>query len=184
MMSARLTYRLRLTGAILLAGATTVAAGALAVVHSFPMSGFAARFPLSVVSEARAVEAAESSPPDLRRVESETRRTLNSRPGDAAAWCRLAWVAAQQGRRPAMLDALDRSYTVAPYGPDVTAWRLRFAYGHWTALTPELRRQAAEELEVTTRYRPDLVAAAELEISDPAGRLAFVLTRRNATPKV
>ncbi|WP_426042670.1 hypothetical protein [Brevundimonas sp. TWP2-3-4b1] len=167
----------------MLALMTTVAATTLAVVYSFPMSEFAAGFPLAVVSEAHAVAAAETSRPDLRRVDAETRRTLNSRPGDAAAWCRLAWVAAEEGRRADMLDALDRSYTVAPYGPDVTAWRLRFAYGRWTELTPELRQHASEELAVTVRTRTDLVNAAEADISDPAGRLAFVMGRRNATPR-
>ena len=180
MITARLTYRLRLAGAIVLALATAAGAIALAVALSFPTSDFAAWFPLAAVSEARAQAASERSPPDLQRVEAESRRTLEIRPGDASAWCRLAWVAAQQGRRADMLDALDRSYAVAPYGPDVTAWRLRFVFDHWPELTPDLRRQASQELAVATWDRRGLVDQAEADINDPAGRLAFVLIRRNA----
>lgn len=181
MITARLTYRLRLAGAVVLALVTTAGAIVLAVALSGPTSDFATGFPLTAVSEARAEAAAEASPPDLQSVEAATRRTLEIKPGDSSAWCRLAWVAAQQGRRPEMLDALDRSYAVAPFGPDITAWRLRFIYEQWADMTPDLRRQASAELAVATRDRPGLVAAAEIDIHDPTGRLAFILTRRNAT---
>lgn len=179
MLTARLTYRLRLIVAVVLAATAAVSAGVLAVVVSLPTSGFAERFPLTSVSEARAEAAAMVDRPDLSRVEAESRRTLRSRPGDAAAWSRLAWAAEREGRHADMLQALDRSYTAAPFGPDVTAWRLRFAYGHWSALSPELRRLAADELTVSARDRPGLVAQAEADIVDPAGRMAFALTRSN-----
>jgi hypothetical protein len=79
-----------------------------------------------------------------------------------------------------MLEALDRSYAVAPYGPEVTGWRLRFAYGHWGALTPDLRRQVSSELVQAVHDRPAVVEAARPDIVDPAGRLAFELTRTGA----
>lgn len=180
MISARLTYRLRFAVALSMGVCAAVGAGVLAFVMSDPTSDFAARFSLTAVSEARAEAAAQPETPDLRRVEAETRRTLESRPGDAAAWSRLAWVAAQHGRRADMLDALDRSYTVSPYGPEVTAWRLRFAYGRWGALTPDLRRLAAAELTVAARHRPRLVGEVWADIPDPAGRLAFAMTRSSA----
>ncbi|WP_309644432.1 hypothetical protein [Phenylobacterium sp.] len=180
-MSARQIYRFRLAGGVVLATVALLVAGAFAVSVSFPNEGFADRIRLVAVSEARAEVAAGVQPPRLDIVRAETLRTLRQRPGDAAAWGRLAWIADREGRVSDALVALDRTYVVAPYGPDLTAWRLRFAYGRWAMLTPGLRRQATAELRVAIRDRPGVVEAAEREITDPAGRLAFVLTRRAAT---
>ncbi|ADL00454.1 hypothetical protein [Brevundimonas subvibrioides] len=177
-MSARQIYRFRLAGAVVLATATLVVAGAFAVSLSSPNESLADRIPLVAVSEGRAEAAAEVQPPSLDKVRAETLKTLRQKPGDAAAWGRLAWIADRQGRVADALVALDRTYVVAPYGPDITAWRLRFAYGRWAALTPDLRRQATAELRVAIRDRPGVVYAAEREITDPAGRLAFALTRQ------
>lgn len=179
-MTAAAAYRLRLGFAITLAGIAGVSALVLAAAVSFPQMALAERIPILVVSEARAVEATLTEPADLSLAERWTGRTLATRPGDATAWARLAWIADERGDRAAMLEALERSYTVAPYGPDITGWRLRFAYGQWAALTPELRRLATEELTVTTRHRRQVADAAFTDLVDPAGRMAFDLTVRQA----
>ena len=176
-MSAALSYRLRLGVAILLVVVTLIGAVSLAVPLSFPSGSWGGPVPLAAVSEARADAALAATPPRLEEAKAMTRATLAQRPMDAAAWSRLAWLASQSGDRAAMLDALDRSYAVAPYGPDITGWRLRFAYGRWGELTPDLRRQVSAELTQAVRDRPGVVEAARPDITDPAGRLAFDLTR-------
>ena len=182
-MTAVAAYRLRLAFGLLLAFCTVGLAVALAGPVSMPLSSWNPPVRMVAVSEGRAVAAAAKNPPDLEAVERLTRQTLAEKPGDAAAWARLAWIASEAGDNEAMLEALDRSYAVAPYGPDITAWRLRFAYGRWVALTPELRRLATEELVVTTRHRQGVADAALADITDPAGRLAFDLTARRAKAK-
>lgn len=179
-MTAVAAYRLRLIFGSGLAFCTASLAIALAGPVSLPLSGWDPPAPMAAVTEARAVAAAAADPPDLGAAERLTRQTLAEKPGDGAAWARLAWIAVGAGDAPAMLEALDRSYAVAPYGPDITAWRLRFAYGRWRELTPELRRLASEELSVTARHRPRVANAALSDITDPAGRLAFELTVRRA----
>jgi len=175
-----IVYRLRLTGALILAFLTAGLAISLAGPISSPLAGWNPPVPMVAVTEARAVAAAAAPPPDLDAVDRLTRQTLAEKPGDAAAWARLAWIASEIGDTEAMLEALDRSYAVAPYGPDITAWRLRFAYGRWGGLTPELRRLASDELTVTARHRPRIAEAALADVTDPVGRLAFDLTVRLA----
>lgn len=179
-MTAVAAYRLRLTFGLVLAFCTVGLAITLAGPVSMPLSGWDPPVPMAAVTEARAVAAAAANPPDLKAAERLTRQTLAEKPGDATAWARLAWIASETGDTEAMLEALDRSYAVAPYGPDITAWRLRFAYGRWGILTPELRRLASEELVVTARHRRRVADAALADLTDPAGRLAFDLTARRA----
>lgn len=179
-MSAVLAYRLRLGTAIVLALGTLGAAVLLAVPLSAPNGSFTGPVPLATVSEAKADAALAASPPRLTEARAQTRATLAQRPMDAVAWTRLAWMASEAGDEAAMLDALDRSYAVAPFGPDVTGWRLRFAYGHWRELTPDLRRQVAAELVEAVHHRPGVVDAARADITNPAGRLAFELSRSGA----
>jgi hypothetical protein len=132
--------------------------------------------PVLAVSEARAVKAASTVPADLTEVRRQTLKSLAERPTDATAWARLAWVAAEEGDLEGACEALDRSYTAAPFGPEITGWRLRFAFGMWGRLTPELRRQALSELEMTAETRPRLVQEIRADIVDPAGRWAIDLT--------
>ena len=179
-MNAVAAYRLRFAFGLVLAFCTAGFAIALAGPLSLPLSGWNPPVPIAAVSEARALAAASVDTADLEAAERLTRQTLAEKPGDATAWARLAWIASETGDTGAMLEALDRSYAVAPYGPDVTGWRLRFAYGHWGELTPELRRLASDELTVTARHRRRVANAALADITDPAGRLAFDLTVRRA----
>lgn len=150
--------------------------GWLAAAHSWPTAAAFRSAPLPVVTEARAFEVATTSPPDLAEVRRRSEATLALRPGDSVAWARLAWVARQEGDLRRMRAMLGRTYDVAPHGPEVTPWRLRFAFGAWGDLTPELRRQAIAELRVARRAWPAAVQKADPDIRDPAGRLAWTLT--------
>lgn len=175
-MSAAIVFRLRLAFAVVLALAATGLAITLAGPASLPLS-WPSPVPLAATTEAQAVAAANRRPADLDAVERHSRATLAIRPGEAAAWARMAWVASERGDVAEANALLDRTYTVAPYGPDITAWRLRFAFGRWQSLTPDLRARAIDELKATYRTRSAVAEAALADISDPAGRLAFAFTR-------
>jgi len=172
------------TGLVAALGAATLAGGlALALPLSRPTSWKLDQPRLAAVSDARALAATASSPPDLEAAALATRETLADRPLDATAWARLAWIADQQGDAAAMLDALDRSYVAALHGPDVTAWRLQFCLNRWGDLTPELRRQARSELLIAAQTRPALVRTLGESVSDPAGRMVLSLTNpRDRSP--
>jgi hypothetical protein len=157
-------------------GLTTTSCGlVLAAMLTWPAVWPLDHLTSPAVSEARAATAAARKPPDLRLAEQETSRTLSQRPADAVAWARLAWIADQRGDRTAMLQALERSYVVAPFGPDITRWRLRFAYERWSRLTPELRGLALSELMLASRTRPRMVEEVEGQVTDPSGRMALRL---------
>lgn len=132
--------------------------------------------PSVAVSEARAVRATAAVPADLAEVRRQTLKTLAERPTDSTAWARLAWVAAEEGDLEGAREALDKSYVAAPYGPEITGWRLRFAFGMWGWLTPDLRRQALSELSMTAKTRPGVVRRVRADVVDPAGRWAIDLT--------
>lgn len=167
-------FRLWLVGGL---GSLSLTGGAaMAISMSWPSSWPIEFAPNAAVSEARAVEAAEAFPPDMERARRETLTTLSLRPLDAVAWARLAWIADRQGDEGAMLQALDHSYAAAPYGPEVTAWRLRFALDRWGRLTSELRHQVRAELAMTMRTRPGVVAGVGQDVTNPSGRLALALT--------
>lgn len=157
-------------------GLLTVVGGvAFAVPLTWP-GGWAAEQPrLAAVSEARAARAATATPVDLTEVRAQTLAVLAERPLDSIAWARLSWIAAEEGDIQGARDALDRSYVAAPYGPEVTAWRLRFAFDLWGQLTPDLRRQVLAELNMTAATRPSIVATVRDQVRDPAGRWALDL---------
>ena len=144
-----------------------------------PTSGLAQASGLVWVHDARA-ERLLADPRPAAAVQAEARRltlmSLDQAPANATAWLRLAYLDSLQpaGLGQAGRDALVRSYVVAPYGPDDTAWRLRFALEHWTALDPDLRGRAMAELQLAARHNG--YRSLPAQIDDPAGRLAATLT--------
>lgn len=163
------------------AGVITSAGAAVALVQ--PQSGFAAWTDLAAVREARAdalARRAASKPDLIAPAVLETRRSLRQAPATPTAWLRLAHL---ESLRSGTLGAagnraLAASYAVAPYGPDDTAWRLAFAFNHWTSLDRANRLSALDELSVA-RGRIDL-RALERDVRDPAGRLALSLSTGDA----
>lgn len=136
--------------------------------------------PMSMAHDARANRLSEMrplSPRALEQARQETWAALNQSPVDDAAWLRLAYLDRLQ--HPALtatgLKGLERSYDVAPFGPEVSAWRVRFALENWPALTPDLRRQVLREVELQWPTHRGRYAAMVRQTSDPAGRLALDL---------
>lgn len=111
----------------------------------------------------------------LREVRAETRAALASSPALASGWLRLAYLEVLEhgALTPAAREALDRSYEIAPLGPDVSEPRLRLVFGMWSAMPEEIRSQALAELSAAKfRDKPATYALAQ-DVRDPAGRLAI-----------
>lgn len=179
------TLRIRLSDASLGLAAFGLAASVATVLAlAMPRSGFAGAFTLTPVLEARSdalARDARTSEPDRVLATLETRRSLVQSPANATAWLRLAYL---DSLSPGGLSvdggrAVARSYAAAPYGPDVTVWRLAFAFNHWSALSQETRVSVLEELRVTSGlWKPEPLRDA---VSDPAGRVALLLTLEDMT---
>jgi len=135
---------------------------------------------LAPVHEMRADQALLAQYPQTIKADRESQAALAQAPAAANAWLRRAYVR-QLGTRTLdaqALDYLDKSYQAAPLGPDVTRWRLRFIFEHWTEMTPALRIRAVGEMRNFARYHsggPDIVRA----IHNPAGRWAAALVERS-----
>jgi hypothetical protein len=118
--------------------------------------------------------------PDAAAIEearSRSQAILRSRPADAAALGRLAALeaASTAGLSQAALNYLVRSYEVAPLGPDVSPWRMQFAFDHWSELPPELRQKVMIELGALFPRHGWALRDMPNRISDPSGRLAAAL---------
>ena len=134
---------------------------------------------LAPVHEARADQALLAQYPEAVKADRESQATLRQAPMSANAWLRRAYV------RQVKTDALDsetlryieQSYRVAPLGPDVSRWRLRFTFEHWPEMTPSLRTMAVREMRNFARHHgggADLVRS----IHNPSGRWAAAMTER------
>lgn len=175
--------RIRLNGAIVALGlgvVTLAAAGGAAVGLARPQLDVADGLGIAEVHEARATAALAASAPDaaaIRLAAAETRRSLALAPANPRPWLRLAYIETLRSgalTAPA-LEHLERSYVLAPYGPDDTPWRLSFMFQHWDRLTPSLRRLALRELAVDRRGRRALGRQLMGEVSNPSGRVALAL---------
>ena len=161
-----------------LALVTLVAATVFAAGLAWPTSTMGELGGLSWANEARAgalISQPDPSPAVQREASARTRQSLKGDPANATAWLRLAYIDSLKpdGLGTTGLAALSRSYSLAPYGPDDSRWRLEFVFNNWSRMTPELRADALKELEVLALHRRygDFPA----RIQDPIGRLAATL---------
>ncbi len=170
-----------------LAIAACMSSTAVAVALGSPQSAFANALGLAQTHEARATRfAGSATPSDLDRARTETVLTLRQAPANSTAWLRLAYLdsASPGGFGARANTALSRSYSVAPYGPDDTAWRLAFAFNHWSALTVSNRKQALEELSYIAAQRSPKVAKLREDVTNPAGYLALSLTLSSISARI
>lgn len=132
----------------------------------------------AAVHAARAEEALAASPRKLAVARAETLKILDQGPLNAAAWAQIAYIqrADEAALDDTSLGALDRSYDAAPYGPEVSAWRVRFVYEHWLELPPPLRAKAIAELKTFSKYRSWIALPVIRSIHNPTGRLAARMT--------
>lgn len=150
----------------------TLAVGVLAVVAfsaprtANPLSG------LGFGAEERAQLAAQTHAPDALEW---NRAALEAAPASAHGWNRQAYLHGRNGFTPEVADALKRSYTVAPFGPADSVWRLNYMYERWDQLPVELRRAA--RLEHRTHVRIHGSGVKPGEIHNDAGRVAAALNQ-------
>jgi len=74
----------------------------------------------------------------------------------------------------ASINALTHSYALSPLSLTYGAGRVRFAYDHWRALTPEVRKAVGLELKCLNRAAPEEALPTPDQVRDPAGRFALV----------
>lgn len=175
-MSRRIAIEIAALG---LAATSLVASLAMGVALAFPATEFANASGLAWVHEARATALLASPQPSGSAQAEAGRQTwmaLGSDPANPTSWLRLAYLDSLQptGLSDEGRGFLARSYRLAPYGPDTTGWRLRFAFNHWGRLDEGLRRQVIDELRIAGRHGG--YRALPEGIEDPAGRLAAALT--------
>lgn len=182
---ARLRLSWTLAAATMLVGLTTILAGSALIRLASPDIANPFVMPLSIAADSAAEAALDGDPTrgDLADAGRYNDTSLSLSPMSPQAWLTKAYIAQQEagGLTPNVLDALRRSYDVAPYGPNVSVWRIRFAFAHWTRLPPDLRALVIRELAVVREVRSGQLAQAVGTIEDPAGRRALILALDPAT---
>lgn len=165
-----------------LAGASGTAGLAITLASALTWPALATPVTLAAQHEQRADAAlgddggAQAAFSDAAR---ENNDTIARAPSTASAWLRAAYIRQQA---TGALDAtslrdLETSYRMAPLGPGVTRWRLRFVFENWQQVTPRTRASAIEELRVFASYNSGSRALVD-SFENPAGRLAAKLIVR------
>jgi len=170
----------QVTAAFILALVTLTGSAFLAASIVAPESVIGAWSPLAWVHDRRAeslLEKAKPTPQDLQKAESESWTALSQAPVDDVAWLDLALNdRIRNGRLTSRgILYLERSYDVAPFGPDTSVWRIRFTLNNWAALTPELRKDVTDEFKAEWTHAADQLQALQTQVNNPSGRLALGL---------
>jgi hypothetical protein len=113
----------------------------------------------------------------LERLERVSDRELALRPASGAAWLRKAVVEAELGHVEASVQALERSFQVAPLQTSLFERRTIFAYGHWDKLSQNAREQTAYQFKAEYRrtQQPARFTAMANSLRNPAGRVGMAL---------
>lgn len=174
----RTASALPLIPAIVLAVLTLGLACFLLAAFVAPWNAVARSAPVSWAANARALDllaTGAASAAVLDRAERETNAALRLSPLDTGAWTRLVYIDLARGGvlGPDGLQALERTYQIAPLGPAITRWRILFVLENWDALPPALRQSA--EYEIRNAWRRDRGFFTELRqsVTDREGRLVL-----------
>lgn len=128
-----------------------------------------------------------TSPPELPRqaLDGPTLDALASKLAWQAQWApasagpELSRAYVESLRRPALseaaIEAIRQSYRIEPFGPDATAWRLRFVFEHWGVLPPDIRDSATAELAAAFPRHGWAMRGLPDTVSDPSGRMVATL---------
>jgi hypothetical protein len=147
--------------------AVALLVGAIAAVLAVEAASIAGPHPITWIPDASAYDAAaaQALARDPARARDLALKSLKLRPVDGRAW--LTWAMADsasgRGLSPPALSALERSYDVAPYDPQLAADRVALVYSHWTELPAGLRQEVQSEVRVAwtnPAMRPQLFAAS------------------------
>jgi hypothetical protein len=139
-----------------------------------PVAGFLPLAPVDEVRAERLLDAGGHDPRRLKEADAAAMRALHQAPTHAAAWLDLAF--SDAARHGGLTDAgrtdLQNSYVFEPLGPDVSAWRIRFAFEHWDALGPELRHETLYEVQTLWPIGQNEIRKQLQAVRNPSGRLA------------
>lgn len=107
-------------------------------------------------------------------------RQLQISPFDTAAWIRVVLLEIKTAGgtySPSAADALAQSYLRAPVDASVAKWRLPLAFSYWGGLTPGLRGEVLDELEVlySLPQNREFVRGMAHDVHSPEGQFAFNL---------
>ncbi len=167
-----------LLGLLALGGGIAGSLALTATDSSSPLSSAVA----DEIEAGRRLDAPHPGPRDLALAEAAARRALAQSPTSAVAWLELARIDRMRGGRlgRAGMASLQRSYDFEPLGPEVSRWRMSFAFENWEALTPELRRSVLGEFEALWAGADSHWSLSELakHVANPSGRVAALLTVR------
>lgn len=121
------------------------------------------------------------SPVHLAAAERATWQELRLSPMASDAWLRLVYIQTLKGPHlnKAGLDALDKSFIVAPLDPVNCGVRDVLALNYWPDLTPALRQKVLTEIKVTWRpptvVHPEVIEKWRSEVHNPSGQFALLL---------
>ncbi len=165
------------TLAAALAALTLTASGLATIALVNPSNPVGDYLGLAEVHERRATALLVNPQPSfdqLDRAAFETHRSLALAPANPRPWLRLAYIESRRSGQLTQtgLEHLERSYVLAPYGPDDSPWRLSFMFEHWDRLTPELRQFALRELALQRREAGQHILT---QVTNPQGRLALAV---------
>jgi hypothetical protein len=118
----------------------------------------------------------------VNAAEAATRHELRLSPMATDAWLRLAYI--QTLRTPGLnavgIDALEKSFVVAPLDPVYCGDRDILALNHWPELTQDLRTKVLTEIKVTWRpptvVHPEVIEQWRSQVHNPSGQFALALT--------
>lgn len=172
-----------LIAAALLGLSATGSAAVMLAITLWPGAEWGRLSPVATGHEARArqlLNEAEPGSTTLAEARSETLAGLRLSPMNGWAWLRLSFIETQEnGFDVEAATALRKSYDVAPFGPQITSWRLSFAFSHWKALPADLKEAVRSELRASWLERRSTVDAAINRVTDLEGRLtARTMLRR------
>lgn len=164
----------KIAAAAALAATSLVSAVGFTVALAAPLQEVGPFSNLNWVHEIRAERALSGGDDEAALRHSDA--SIGQAPMTAHAWARHAYIHARRedAMGPRAVEALAQSYAVAPYGPGISRWRVRFALDHWRDLPPDLQRSVWQELEVQTRFHRRRVRTMRDQIADPSGRMMVI----------
>ena len=120
-------------------------------------------------------------PAQIAKAEDATRHELRLSPMASDAWLRLVYI--QTLKSPhlnaAGLDALDKSFIVAPLDPVYCGTRDVLALNYWSDLPIALRQKVINEIKITwkppTVIHPEVIAQWRNEVHDVHGQFALAM---------
>lgn len=169
--------------ALTLAASCCAASAVLLSATLWPQASWVRGLPIATGHEdlaRRSLNAADQDPALLILARQETEAGLRVSPMNAWAWLRLSLIEKRSAGDfgEASAQALRQSYAVSPFGPQVTSWRLRYAFDNWNALPADLKEAAKLEMKTSWLERQDMITQTIVGIPDERGRLTARLYER------